>query len=1701
MSEKVKSIFLDNTTVLSDQIVDHNLTVSWKTIFGDENPNAGNSSLIAYWRLNDITGADSSGNGHNITWLSGTPFMTQATPFKNKNNTVLFNGTANHGSVVDHDNLSFGNSTVDQPFSISCWINPEALTLGSYSGIVSKADEYNLYIENNSGGDKTNEYSVVLKLFGVASNMFQFVFDEHSISKDSWFNIVVTYNGQSSGPATDINFYINGVRKISNEISNGTTGTYVAMSNTASDMIIGRYDALPGTYIKGALSELAIWNRELTAIEAKALHDVKYGVVASLGTYTSYSPRIMLRDKDNQRGQYSTARRTGDKDRTGTFNIQFNDENTVEFKKIPTVYPGEKDKSFSITDSGSKYTYSSQANLVAHWRPQDVVIPTTTVSATPLTTPSGVKLFVGGTIPVSDTAYIENKVAGGQIANIKNFATILSTDDPRYNSYTERDGKLYDSIGSRNSYKYLSNGNNVNDGLNIGTASIWDAIIGSNTAGGSTKKMTFSMWAKRNVDTGTARLLDFGNTDISLYIDSAERIWFKATWDSPADPVWWNSASSVLTSNWQNIVITYDATVTTNDPVLYVDSVSIPLTETSGPPTGTLSVISTDDCYIGNDAGFTNVFNGYIADVAIWNSTLTSAEVKAIYLNDTRWNPDISSTQEVQYPMGLLKGDSRLPGLVTDITTKGLITRSHSGESFNIITDGEDISAYNDELVKTQDTDFYNTGTDREVYPGFSSPLRSKTSFTFDITAIQDQYVFRQNYDTVSAGEFHPDALNNTLDYTGFCYYSFTENKWVQKGETNFRYGFDPNNPGTTGPVSFPSQFAGPSNFLTRLNEDTQDSTVTKEVLGYDKIGMPTITNLAPWATKYHALDAEILDTDFIKSPFLLEKISINLPIYAKHILDNNILNDRQKEMSNYMIFLYLQKRVSTVQDSQDDIDTSERILIASSSICFYNKNVLYDVVMGGNARLVKDFYPIHDTGFSHGFDFTNDGTSGAEIKEFNDNITLEFLPSIFGQNYTVSKIPTYVPSVYSISTNNYCHFWPGGNSITPFKIDNVEVGGKSLTNSLSLTKGTDSNYTPFEEYTNLKSVSEKYSKIGVDKNIQRHQKNIGIELKETQITSSVALINQSSQPTSIESYSTSSPFLLLPGDSIVLGIEKCAGDYITAAGEEESLSGSYIKIKAEPASMTLYGSLIKENKEFHNTLNQDLTSNSVHEAYYGEPVLDQFEIEPISMYARTTRDEYVTGDMSTLDGDSIPIGTRGVTKRVTDGDVTDSWSLARFNTFADENERYYDTLLPDVGQILSNIGLINLSDASIDWTSGTFIDPDDPTGVATLAYSDLSTNLMGIRTGSLHIELKDLGDGSHPPPYTGFLVTGDDTLAGVHDATLDKTNLFVDGRLANPPSLVHEYHSEDPDYSLTLPSLDVTRGMKAKYQYAIDFFPGHTIPHFPFTTSVTRTDNTEFSILTRYATEYGLYEESDWWRKANGDPYPSPPNNMDAQESFYHTGSIAVLGAVIGFGPHYEIMTNTQIKNLIFRNSIDSLTTEDTVQTRLVLGTPTAFKYEYGFNSTISSSGELSSYAYGVRDIESVTSTAVFRSNSYGQFRDMLEQRHYGRFYKQRDFTPRFASSPGFQGRNMIASNDFKQSTFITKGPIEIKFVEENSSTQVADPQFTNSSNLSPYATSSLPFFDDLTTYPSGSNRTYTSDTLNSAVLSTQLTFDISGA
>ena len=83
--------------------------------------------------------------------------------------------------------------------------------------------------------------------------------------------------------------------------------------------------------------------------------------------------------------------------------------------------------------------------------------------------------------------------------------------------------------------------------------------------------------------------------------------------------------------------------------------------------------------------------------------------------------------------------------------------------------------------------------------------------------------------------------------------------------------------------------------------------------------------------------------------------------------------------------------------------------------------------------------------------------------------------------------------------------------------------------------------------------------------------------------------------------------------------------------------------------------------------------------------------------------------------------------------------------------------------------------------------------------------------------------------------------------------------------------------------------------------------------------------------------------------------------------------------------------------------------------------------------------YRYGIRNHEAENTAIIFVGNKFGQMRDMLEQRKYTRFYTNGE---------------------------VTSSPIQIKFTRMTSSFP-QEPVETASSNLSIYATSSLPYFD----------------------------------
>ena len=80
------------------------------------------------------------------------------------------------------------------------------------------------------------------------------------------------------------------------------------------------------------MAEFAIWGKELTASEVKAIYDSTRDITYKIKSgIVSLPSRVLLREKDHLSGLYPTILRTGDSNRKGNYNISFNDNDTYVF--------------------------------------------------------------------------------------------------------------------------------------------------------------------------------------------------------------------------------------------------------------------------------------------------------------------------------------------------------------------------------------------------------------------------------------------------------------------------------------------------------------------------------------------------------------------------------------------------------------------------------------------------------------------------------------------------------------------------------------------------------------------------------------------------------------------------------------------------------------------------------------------------------------------------------------------------------------------------------------------------------------------------------------------------------------------------------------------------------------------------------------------------------------------------------------------------------------------------------------------------------------------------------------------------------------------------------------------------------------------------------------------------------------------------
>ncbi len=873
---------------------------------------------------------------------------------------------------------------------------------------------------------------------------------------------------------------------------------------------------------------------------------------------------------------------------------------------------------------------------------------------------------------------------------------------------------------------------------------------------------------------------------------------------------------------------------------------------------------------------------------------------------------------------------------------------------------------FSEDRIDIKQSPFYLTGTNT-TNNGLSSRLGSKISFKVNISTNEERIFTRAAKDRLNQVDPQGEFFNQ--DVTGFCYYNFNTKKWDQIGLTD---------PATGNPIHFdwaaesrvgPSQatsgqiniHSGTNNYASQFKPSSHTQPLAgasgRVTKGYNRIGSPTVSNLAPFSTKYHATSSQALSlSSFIDHPFILEKVVVDLPIRAqrKHrFLDKSDVKTRSdtRDQDDYVFFMYRQQRSlspTSGPDSSFDVSGSQRFLICSGVMTFYN-----GTVRRKTANTTFAFAPENNPAFSHDFNMIvpsdtnlwNNEYTGA----FTGSVSLNIEPAVATTQYLgLSHIqeaggqPAGAGRVKNLSLGyaKIRNYWPGGTSPKPFLQEqrSVDSSGKIYIQPSKYTGkvGVSASYgePTFSEYAQINGPNQTASDLPIEEFDSRSLIPFG--------GSSAPETNQFGTSVGSDT-SRAAPYILMPEDEIIFGIDSAISiasiDTSFSSSMTTHLTSSRLTVDPGAASVTFFGTVLRDGiGDTTLSINQQLTSDAVHDAIQSEfGVPDQYDIELPTVFSGTYIDSTHVSGRSDRESHGIVAGTpaeeggntkfsRHLVGSFAGGTAGITGSLLRGVKLSDSKERYYDTIMPAIPEFLNRIQ----ENVSFSDSTGRFIVQPS------IASEGTAT------TGSIVSEFT----GSMPFPYEG-----------------------------NPPRNIYDTTRYQVGRTRTLPGLNPV-----------------TLPSRPFN-DLQKIRKTLFSV--------GWSVEAD----VNGDP-------------IFHYSR----------GP--------------------------------------AGNYAGGAMST--------GMRYGVLCYEPIYTSAIFRRDHYGQFRDMLEPRQYAKFYGEgmRDgtegpVTVRFVQR--LTGDEMAGGKRVEKAGISdTKAPGPISNLSTVTAEFGSQVVVTGQSrNLSLFASSSIPYSD----------------------------------
>jgi hypothetical protein len=505
------------------------------------------------------------------------------------------------------------------------------------------------------------------------------------------------------------------------------------------------------------------------------------------------------------------------------------------------------------------------------------------------------------------------------------------------------------------------------------------------------------------------------------------------------------------------------------------------------------------------------------------------------------------------------------------------------------------------------------------------------------------------------------------------------------------------------------------------------------------------------------------------------------------------------------------------------------------------------------------------------------------------------------------------------------------------------------------------------------------------------------------------------------------SPYLLKPGDNLIFSLSKNrpslhTNGFLPIADEPVDLWRQGLRhdvwINTGSIKITLYGSLLREAKEYHDPLNQNLDTVSIHETIGMDPIVDQFQVETSDQYYKSYTDGVMDGTLfSTRASLTVFTSSTGQTSTVTfsPNQRTNVISTVRnflYPFMSDTLEGYYYIYnlinsykpksfllkeLKDFCGIQNNIKLTSFNERYYDSFMPDF------------------ASCIRKNEKSIH-----------------YLESPNEILKNYYDRKRSHGAIFLN---SNSPETEDFEKMNDKRWNFSFP-----------FEYDVpgkSEFPKSILTNVK--TSIEDASSIELTENKNIEKMLICFESHDGILNVMCD-IDNTSFIKETSDLFAVTSSLSkddMMKVLYGFGDK-NTMESTIEGKIVGHNHQPNFALEYRV---ISSGKNNFINYQIG--------PIIRGWKYGVISGTPFFSSAVFNRNRFGHFRDMLEQRLDSKFFIE-DIT-----DDGRSANSKIS---------VGSSPVQIKFINIATG-DIASPEKTLGSNITSTATSHLPYFDNLFT------------------------------